>query len=207
MEPGSTVAADSTGMESRQVSRHFATRRGRRCRMGRRPKLDAESVVPPKSGRRTRKWPRTRWRREMRRSFPRDVYGQRWRVESAFSRKKRRLGSELRATSWAGQKREIRTRVLTHDLMILRRQPAVFDRAPPWPIAYAAHRDGGRGAGRVSRQSGLRSSAGAGTLLACERGTSDTGGLDPPRGASSRSPTAPIRIPEAKARRLSRGKA
>jgi hypothetical protein len=38
-------------------------------------------------------------------------------------------GSELRATSWMGQKREIRMRVLTHDLMILRRQLLVFDRA------------------------------------------------------------------------------
>ena len=98
-----------------------------------REELGAESVIPPKSGPRTRKWPRTRWRREMRRRFPRRIYGQRWQVESAISRNKRRLGSELRATSWMGQKREVRMRVLTHDLMILRRQAAVFDRAtcPP----------------------------------------------------------------------------
>lgn len=94
-----------------------------------RDELDAESVIPPKSGPRTRKWPKTRWRREMKRRFPREVYGQRWQVESVFSRMKRRLGSELRATSWMGQKREIRMRVLTHDLMILRRYSWVFDRA------------------------------------------------------------------------------
>ena len=55
----------------------------------------------------------------MRRSFPKEVYGQRWQVENAFSRHKRRLGSAVGATSWAGQKRESYTRVLTHDLMLL----------------------------------------------------------------------------------------
>lgn len=85
-----------------------------------RDELGAVSIIPPKSGPKTRKWPRTRYRREMRRSFPRKTYGQRWQVESAFSRHKRLLGSELTATSWMGQKREIRMRVLTHNLMILR---------------------------------------------------------------------------------------
>jgi transposase len=88
--------------------------------------LGAQSIIPPKSGRKTRKWPKTRWRREMRRSFPKEVYGQRWQVESVFSRHKRRLGSALAATSWAGQKHEIYTRVLTHDLMLLKRRARGF---------------------------------------------------------------------------------
>ena len=65
----------------------------------------------------------------MKRRFFKRVYGQRWQVESAFSRHKRRLGSALAATSWAGQKREIYTRVLTHDLMLLKRSGMVFYRA------------------------------------------------------------------------------
>jgi transposase len=65
----------------------------------------------------------------MKRRFFKRVYGRRRRIESAFSRYKRRLGSALAATSWAGQKREIYTRVLTHDLMLLKRQAGVFYRA------------------------------------------------------------------------------
>lgn len=86
-----------------------------------RQELKAHSLIPPKSGRPTRRWPRTRYRRQMRRRFLRKIYGQRWQVESAFSRYKRRLGSALSATSWMGQKREGYLRVLTYNLMILRR--------------------------------------------------------------------------------------
>jgi hypothetical protein len=57
----------------------------------------------------------------MRRRFLRKIYGQRWQVESAFSRYKRRLGSALSATSWMGQKREGYLRVLTYNLMLIRR--------------------------------------------------------------------------------------
>jgi len=62
----------------------------------------------------------------MKRRFPTRVYGQRWQVESGFSRHKRRLGSALGATSWAGQKAEIYARVLTYDLMLLGRRGRVF---------------------------------------------------------------------------------
>lgn len=85
-----------------------------------RQELGAHSLIPPKSGRKTRKWPPTKYRRQMKRCFFKRAYGQRWQVESAFSRHKRLLGSELAASSWSGQKREIYTRVLTHNLMILR---------------------------------------------------------------------------------------
>jgi transposase len=84
-----------------------------------RKELGAHSVIPPTAGHPTRKWPKTRYRRQMRRRFPRHVYGQRWQIESTFSRHKRLLGSALRAVTWASQKREIYCRILTHNLMIL----------------------------------------------------------------------------------------
>jgi len=52
--------------------------------------------------------------------FFKRVYGQRWQVESAFSRNKRLLGSALRARSWKSQQWECLLRVLTHNLMILK---------------------------------------------------------------------------------------
>ena len=74
-----------------------------------------------------RKWPKTRYRRQMvkrfrkksRRARHRRVYGQRWHVESGFSRLKRILGSALRARLWVNQKKEILLRVITHNLLIL----------------------------------------------------------------------------------------
>jgi Transposase DDE domain len=47
------------------------------------------------------------------------VYGQRWQVESAFSRHKRRLGSALFGRSDDSRTRECLLRVLTHNLMLL----------------------------------------------------------------------------------------
>jgi hypothetical protein len=67
----------------------------------------------------TRKWPATRYRREMKRSAARIGYGQRWQVESAFSRNKRLFGSALRARSWLMQQWECSLRVLTHNLLLL----------------------------------------------------------------------------------------
>jgi transposase len=74
-----------------------------------------------------RKWPKTRYRRQMVKRFRRKprgarhrrVYGQRWQIESGFSRQKRLLGSALRARLWPNQKKEILLRVLTHNLMLL----------------------------------------------------------------------------------------
>jgi len=86
-----------------------------------RKELGAQSVIPPKGGPKTRKWPRQKYRRQMKRRFFKRLYGQRWQIESVFSRHKRLLGSALKSTSWEGQQREIRLRVLTHDLMLLRR--------------------------------------------------------------------------------------
>jgi hypothetical protein len=74
-------------------------------------------------------WPKTKYRRQMKKRFRRRrrrgrrrrVYGQRWQIESGYSRQKRLLGSALRARKWPSQKKEILLRVLTHNLMLLAR--------------------------------------------------------------------------------------
>ena len=60
-----------------------------------------------------------RFRKRVRGSRYRRVYGQRWQAESAFSRHKRRLGSALRGKSDESRERECFLRVLTHNLMLL----------------------------------------------------------------------------------------
>jgi Transposase DDE domain len=85
------------------------------------------TVIPLNRRGTGRKWPRTKYRRQMVRRFRRKprgsrhrrVYGQRWQVESVFSRNKRLLGSALRARSDASRERECLLRVLTHNLMLL----------------------------------------------------------------------------------------
>lgn len=47
------------------------------------------------------------------------VFGQRWQVESLFSRHKRRLGSAVAGRSEDSRKRECYLRVITHNLMLL----------------------------------------------------------------------------------------
>jgi transposase len=93
-----------------------------------RRRLGVRSTVFPLNRRNSgRKWPKTRYRRQMvkrfrrkpRRSRYRRVYGQRWQIESGFSRTKRLLGSALRARKWVNQKKEILLRVLAHNLMLL----------------------------------------------------------------------------------------
>src|SRR3954466_11579414 len=93
-----------------------------------RQQLGVRSTVFPLNRRNSgRKWPKTRYRRQMvrrfrrkpRRSKYRRVYGQRWQIQSGFSRPKRLLAPELRARKWVNQKREILLRGLTHNLMLL----------------------------------------------------------------------------------------
>jgi len=74
-----------------------------------------------------RKGPKTKYRAQMVRRFrkkPRNrrhkrVYGQRWQIESGFSRHKRLLGDALSARAWTNQKKDVLLRVLTHNLMLL----------------------------------------------------------------------------------------
>ena len=57
----------------------------------------------------------------MRTDFDTENYGQRWQIETVFSMLKRNLGSALRARLYNSQTREIRARILTHNLSILLR--------------------------------------------------------------------------------------
>jgi hypothetical protein len=66
-----------------------------------------------------RKWPQTKYRRQMKRRFPKRKYGQRWQIESTNAQHKRRLGSVLHARSEAARERECYLRVITHDIMLL----------------------------------------------------------------------------------------
>ena len=92
-----------------------------------RERLGVRATVIPLNRRGSRKRPKTKYRRQMVRRFRRKptgsrhkrVYGQRWQVESGFSRCKRLLGSALRATRWVNQKKELLLRVVTHNLMLL----------------------------------------------------------------------------------------
>jgi len=66
-----------------------------------------------------RRWPKTPYRRAMRRRFERELYNQRWHAESGLSQHKRRLGSALTARNDEAQGRELVLRVMTHNLMLL----------------------------------------------------------------------------------------
>jgi hypothetical protein len=85
--------------------------------------LIRSTVIPINRRGNGRKWPRTKYRRQMRKRFHKRVYRQRSQVESAFSRHKRLLGSALRSRSDAARERECFLRVITHNLMLLAAQP------------------------------------------------------------------------------------
>jgi len=77
------------------------------------------TLIPPKRGRPTSQPATGRWRRRMQTHWDQKTYGQRWHGETVHSLLKRRLGSALRARSYASQNREILLRVITLNLMIL----------------------------------------------------------------------------------------
>ena len=91
-----------------------------------RRELGIRSTVIALNWRGSRKWPRATYRRQMVRRFQKKptgsrskrVYGQRWQIESAFSRNKRRLGASIAATTWHNQKIEILLKVLAHNIML-----------------------------------------------------------------------------------------
>lgn len=66
------------------------------------------------------RWPKTPYRRAMRRTFPHRLYAERQQAESTFSQHKRRFGAALAARSTPAQQREQILRVLTHNVSILR---------------------------------------------------------------------------------------
>lgn len=79
------------------------------------------AIIPATRGRPTRKPLSGYWRNQMKRRFPRRRYAQRWQVETVNSMIKRLLDAALRARTYWSQSREIVLRVLTLNLMILRR--------------------------------------------------------------------------------------
>jgi hypothetical protein len=85
-----------------------------------REELGVRSTVIKLNPRNTgRRWPKTKYRRQMKRRFHKRKYGQRWQAESAISRNKRRLGSALRSRTGVAQENEMHLRVFTHDVMVL----------------------------------------------------------------------------------------
>ena len=107
--------------------------------------LGIRSIIPTTERGRPRKDGKARpahgqYRRLMQSRFPKKLYGQRWQIETTFSMLKRNLGSALRARGYPSQSREIRLRILTHDLMILRRHWHVLYRAGRYPISEIGRR-------------------------------------------------------------------
>jgi transposase len=86
-----------------------------------REQCGVRTIIPPTRGRPGLKPPRGYWRNRMKRWFPKKQYGQRWQVETVNSMIKRLLGAALRARNYRSQSREIVLRVLTLNIMILRR--------------------------------------------------------------------------------------
>jgi hypothetical protein len=92
--------------------------------------MGVRSIIPPLIGRPTDK-PPTYWRRHMKRllrtkrSRRRCGYTQRWQAETVMSMIKRNLGSALRGRTVRSRYRDLALKVLTHNIMIIRRQRRV----------------------------------------------------------------------------------
>jgi len=92
-----------------------------------RDKLGILSIIPttdrgrPRSDGKPRPV-RGKYRKLMKKRFPKKTFGQRWQIETVFSMLKRNMGSALRARKYHSQTREIRLRILTHNLAILWRK-------------------------------------------------------------------------------------
>jgi DDE family transposase len=85
--------------------------------------MNVRAIIPPLSGRPTKKPPDQPLRRRMHRRFARKLdraaYGQRWQSETVNSMIKRNLGSALRARTTVRRRHELLLRVLTHNIMLL----------------------------------------------------------------------------------------
>jgi len=93
--------------------------------------MGIRSIIPPLIGRPSSRPPTEKWRRHMewllrtKRRRRKCGYTQRWQVETVISMIKRNLGDELGGQSAASRKRDMLLKVLTHDIMIIRRQGRV----------------------------------------------------------------------------------
>ncbi|MHC4540821.1 MAG: transposase [Planctomycetota bacterium] len=74
------------------------------------------------------------YRRLIKQRFPKKKCGQRRQIEAVLSMLKRNMGAALGARNCCSQTREIRLRILTHNLSILWRQYDVLYRAGPSPL-------------------------------------------------------------------------
>ncbi len=85
-----------------------------------REQLGIRSTIIPINPRRPHQHePKTKYRAQLHRRFPRRLYGSRWHVEAAISQHKRKIGSALSATSEPGRESECILRHIVHNLMIL----------------------------------------------------------------------------------------
>jgi hypothetical protein len=104
-----------------------------------RDELGIQSIIPTTERGRPRADGKPRpvngkYRKLMKQRFPKKTYGQRWQIETVFSMLKRNMGAALRARNYHSQTREIRLRILTHNLAILWRKYYVLYRAGQPPI-------------------------------------------------------------------------
>jgi len=86
-----------------------------------REQYDIRSTIPPLYGRPSKdpgSLPRDKYRRLMKTRFNVRAYRKRAQVETVFSMLKRNFGSALRARSRPGRRRDLRLRVLTHNLAL-----------------------------------------------------------------------------------------
>lgn len=81
--------------------------------------LGIHTIIPPKIGRPTNKLPKGKYRKEMATLFNREIYGQRWQVETVMSMLKRNLREELHANNYQSQIREMMLKILTHNISIV----------------------------------------------------------------------------------------
>ena len=91
-----------------------------------REELDVTSIIPTTVRGRRRLDGRPNpvkghYRAKLRQRFPKKTYGQRWQIETVFSMIKRNLGSALTSRRPFAINREVFLRVITHNLMIIRR--------------------------------------------------------------------------------------
>ena len=106
-----------------------------------RQQCGTRTLIPATRGRPTDKSLRGYWRNRMRTRFNHHCYGQRWQAETVHSMIKRTMDSALRARTYHSQSREIILRILTHNILILRRR-RVFYRAfltPFLPLSRNPH--------------------------------------------------------------------
>jgi len=99
-----------------------------------RQELDVTSIIPTTVRGRRRLDGRPNpvkghYRRQLRQHFPAKAYGQRWQIETVFSMIKRNLGSALTSRRPFAINREVFLRVITHNLMIIRRLLTSFQQS------------------------------------------------------------------------------